>query len=134
MDERLEGYAELVVRVGANVQPGQEVFLLTSVEHHDLARALTRQAYRAGAPYVHVLYRDEHVRRAMIELGPDEALTYSPEWLKSFVTSLAGNAMIATTGDPEPELLGDLDGERVGRAVPPEIVQIRMQQMSENSV
>ena len=28
MDERLERYAELVVRVGANVQPGQEVFLL----------------------------------------------------------------------------------------------------------
>ena len=45
-----------------------------------------------------------------------------------------GNAMIATTGDPEPELLADLDGERIGRAVPHEIVQIRMQQMSENSV
>jgi hypothetical protein len=27
MDERLERYAELVVRVGINVQPGQEVFL-----------------------------------------------------------------------------------------------------------
>ena len=24
--------------------------------------------------------------------------------------------MIATTGDPEPDLLADLDGERVGRA------------------
>jgi Thermophilic metalloprotease (M29) len=27
MDERLERYAELVVRIGINVQPGQEVFL-----------------------------------------------------------------------------------------------------------
>jgi aminopeptidase len=42
--------------------------------------------------------------------------------------------MIATTGDPEPDLLADLDGERVGRAVAHEIVQIRMQQMSENSI
>ena len=58
MDERLERYAELVVRVGANVQPGQEVFLLPDVEHHDLARALARQAYHAGASYVHVLYHD----------------------------------------------------------------------------
>ena len=33
MDERLERYAELVVRVGANVQPGQEVFLQSAVEH-----------------------------------------------------------------------------------------------------
>src|SRR6185369_16870114 len=127
-------YAELVVRVGANVQPGQEVFLLSAVEHHELTRALARQAYRAGASYVHVRYNDGHTRRAMIELGPDEALTYSPEWLKTFTASMSGNAMIATTGDPEPELLADLDGERVGRAVPQEIVQIRVQQITENNV
>jgi aminopeptidase len=134
MDERLERYAELVVRVGANVQPGQEVFLLADVGHHELARALARQAYRAGAAYVHARYTDGHVRRAMIELGPDEALTYAPEWLKTFTAAMSGNAMIATTGDPEPELLADLDGERVGRAVAQEIVQIRVQQLSENSV
>jgi aminopeptidase len=134
MDERLERYAELVVRVGANVQPGQEVFLLADVAHHELARALARQAYRAGAAYVHVRYTDGHVRRAMIELGPDEALTYAPEWLKTFTAAMSGNAMIAMTGDPEPELLADLDGERVGRAVAQEIVQIRVQQLSENSV
>jgi aminopeptidase len=134
MDERLEQYAELVVRVGANVQPGQEVFLQSAVEHHELARALVRQSYRAGASYVNVLYGDAHVRRAMIELGPDEALTYSPEWRKAFATATSGNAMIATTGDPEPELLADLDGERVGRAMPLELVQIRMQQIREDSV
>ena len=134
MDERLERYAELVVRVGANVQPEQEVFLFSAVEHHDLTRALARQAYRAGASYVHVLYSDAHARRATIELGPDEALTYSPDWLKQLVRSLDGNAMIATTGDPEPELMADLDGERVGRAVAHEIVEIRMRQMSESSV
>jgi aminopeptidase len=134
VDERLERYAELVVKVGANVQEGQEVFLFPDVAHHDLARALTRQAYRAGASYVHVLYNDGHARRALIELGPDEALTYSPGWLKEFVSSISGNALIATTGDPEPELLADLDGERVGRAVPHEVVQIRMQQLAENSV
>jgi aminopeptidase len=134
MDERLERYAELAVRVGANVQPGQEVFLLANVEHVDLARALTRQAYRAGAAYVHVLYNDMHTRRAMIELGPDEALTYAPEWRKTFNESMTGNAMIATTGDPEPELLSDLDGERVGRAVARELVEIRMRQLTESSV
>jgi aminopeptidase len=134
MDERLERYAELVVRVGANVQPGQEVFLYCAVEHHDLTRALARQAYRAGASYVNVLYTDGHVRRAMIELGPDEALTYSPEWLKTAVTSFAGNAYITTSTNPEPDLLADLDGERVGRAVQQELIQTLMQQFTENSV
>jgi aminopeptidase len=134
MEERLERYAELVVRVGANVQPGQEVFLFAAVEHHDLARALTRQAYRAGAAYVHMRYTDAHARRAMIELGPDSALTYSPEWLKELFAECAGNALIGTTGDPEPDLLADLDGERVGRAIQREIVELRLQQMRENTV
>jgi len=134
MDERLERYAELVVRVGANVQPGQEVFLYANVAHRDLARALTRQAYRAGAAYVSVHYTDTHIRRAMIEFGPDEALTYAPEWQKTLISSCRGNALIGTTGDPEPELLADLDGERVGRAVPQEIMQIQRGLMSEKAI
>jgi aminopeptidase len=42
--------------------------------------------------------------------------------------------MIATTGDPEPDLLADLDGERIGRDVQREIWEIRLQQLSENTV
>ena len=56
MDDRLDRYAELAVRVGANVQEGQQVFVHGLVEHAELVRALTRQAYRAGASYVSVLY------------------------------------------------------------------------------
>src|SRR5204862_7274534 len=116
--ERLERYAGLAVRVGAHVQPGQEVFVHGLVEHAELIRALTRQSYRAGAAYVNVRYEDQHIRRAMIELGPDEALTYSPEWLNTWAQTMAGNAQLGTSGNPEPELLADLDGERVGRAMP----------------
>ena len=56
MSDRLERYAELAVRVGANVQPGQEVFVQGLVEHAELVRALTRQSYRAGASFVNVAY------------------------------------------------------------------------------
>jgi aminopeptidase len=133
-DERLERYAELAVRVGANVQPGQEVFVHGLVEHADLVRALTRQSYRAGASYVNVLYSDQHIRRAMIELGPDEALTYSPEWQKTLTYGTAGNAQLGTSGNPEPELLADLDGERVGRAIPLEVAEISRRQHGEHSI
>ena len=134
MDDRLERYAELVVRVGANVQPGQEVFVQTAVEQHDLARALARQAYRAGASYVHVLYRDGHVRRAMIELGPESALTYAAEWEKKLMEQWAGNALIGTTTNPEPDLLADLDGERVGRAVKEELVELQLRLIEEGAM
>ena len=131
VDERLEAYADLAVRVGANVQEGQTVFLNTQVEHAPLARALTRAAYRAGARYVDVRYRDDHVRHAMIELGPDEALTHSPEWMKMLYHAMEGQAQLWTTGDPEPELMTDLDGERVGRARMKEVIEIIRSQMVE---
>jgi aminopeptidase len=134
IDERLEAYADLAVRVGANVQEGQTVFLTTQVEHVPLARALARAAYRAGARYVDVRYRDDHVRHAMIELGPDEALTHAPEWMKQLYRAMEGGAQLWTTGDPEPELMNDLDGERVGRARQKDIVAIIREQMIARSL
>ena len=78
VDERLERYAELAVRVGVNIADGQTVFITARIEHAPLARALTRAAYGAGARYVDVFYIDQHVRRAMIEFGPDATLDYTP--------------------------------------------------------
>jgi aminopeptidase len=129
VDERLERYAELAVRVGANVEEGQTVFIGALVEHAPFARALTRAAYVAGARYVDVRYADQHVRRAMIEFGPDDALEHTPEWLKTRYRHASGNALLATTGDPEPDLLADLDGERVGRARMRELNEIIRDQM-----
>jgi aminopeptidase len=115
---RLERYAELAVRVGANVAPDQIVVVNGMVEHAPLVRAVTRAAYEQGAKYVEASYRDQHVRRAMIELGPEETLTWTPPWMLARENELAKEqaAMIAISGDPEPDLLADLDGGRVGRA------------------
>jgi aminopeptidase len=133
-DERLDRYAELAVRVGANVQEGQEVFVFPWVEHTELGRALVRQAWKAGASYVHLIYRDDHVRKARIQLGPDSALTYSPPWEIKLLESNAGNAQLGTTGKSEPELLADVDGERIGRAIQVELAEINQQQHRDNSV
>jgi aminopeptidase len=129
--DRLDRYAELAVRVGANVEEGQNVFINTQLEHAPLGRALTRAAYAAGARYVDVSYRDQHVRKAMIEFGPDEALTHTPDWLQERAEASAGAASIWTTGDPEPQLLSDLDGERVGKAQMKELSEIGRRHMVE---
>ena len=39
-DERLRRYAELAVRIGANVQQGQDVVVTCLVEHAPIARAI----------------------------------------------------------------------------------------------
>ncbi len=132
--ELLERYAAVAVRVGANVGDGQNVFIGSLVEHAPLARALARQSYAAGARYVDVHYGDQHVRKAMIELGPDSALDHSPAWQVERVQAFAGNAMIATTGDPAPHLLADLDGERVGRARPTDVIKAHLRLITESTM
>jgi aminopeptidase len=119
----LDRYAELIVRVGANVRPDQNVFVLAQVEHAPLARAVTNAAYEAGARRVEVRYADNHVRRAFIQHAPDDALSESTPWLLAWADAVPGSALIAFSGDPEPELLADLDQRRVGRASPVEATQ-----------
>lgn len=122
-EERLRRYAELTVRVGANVQPDQDVVVTGLVEHAEIARAVTREAYRAGARHVIVLYSDLHVRRAAIELGPEEELGWSAPYLLDWMRRWPEErpAVIALTGNPDPDLLTDLDPALVGRADPREI-------------
>ncbi len=122
-DERLRRYAELAVRVGANVQPGQDLVISCLVEHAEIARAMARKGYRAGAKHVIVNYGDLHLRRAAIELGPEEELGWSPphllDWMKRWAEERPAN--IALSGNPNPELLADLDPALVGRSDPREI-------------
>jgi aminopeptidase len=116
--DRIDRYAELIVQIGANVQPGQTVEVIARIEHAHVARAVARAAYRAGAAYVDVGYSDQHVRRAMIEHAADDVLSWTPPWLLERARHFgeANAAIVALVGDAEPELLADLPGDRVGRA------------------
>lgn len=117
-EERLAAYARLAVRVGANVQPGQLVAVNALVEHAPLVRAVAREAYAAGARFVDAGYRDQHVRRALIESAPEESLRWSPPWAVARARALGeeGAAVVSISGNPEPELFAGLDEGRVGRA------------------
>jgi aminopeptidase len=119
----LKRYADLVVRVGANVGEGQDVAIFGYVEHAPFVRALARAAYEAGARYVAALYGDQHVKRELIIHGSDDVLEWSPPWELERLEHFArvGGATISIAGDPNPDLFADLDGVRVGKARPKEL-------------
>jgi aminopeptidase len=116
----LKRYAELVVRVGANVNEGQDVAISAYVEQAPFARALATAAYEAGAHYVTAQYHDQFIKRELIIHGDDDVLEWSPPWdferLEHLARIAAANIFIA--GDPNPDVFEDLDGVRVGRARP----------------
>jgi aminopeptidase len=116
-EERLDRYARLAVEVGANVGEGQVLWLSALPAHAPLARVIARIAYERGARYVDVDYSDQHVRRARIENAKEDTLDWTPPWLLEKIAYIADErgALIQIVGDPEPELLADLDGSRVGK-------------------
>jgi len=117
-DERLEAYATLAVRVGVNVQPGQILAISAQLEHAPFARAVAREAYAQGASYVDVLYVDQRVKRAQIELAAEGDLSFTPSWVVRRLDELGerGGALLAIAGNPEPEIFAGLDENRVGAA------------------
>ncbi|MDQ3951431.1 MAG: aminopeptidase, partial [Actinomycetota bacterium] len=129
-------YADLAVRAGCNVQPGQRLLVETVVEHAPFARAVTRAAYAAGARHVEVSYADQHVRKAMIEHAPDDVLTWTPPHVLRQAQDLAADkaASIWIVGDPEPELFSGLDPSRVGKARMLELREESNRQVNERSV
>jgi aminopeptidase len=132
VNSELGRYAELIVRVGANVQPGQILFLNGLVEHAPLIRAVTESAYAAGARYVEVTYGDQHVRKAFLTHGADDDLSITWPWdMKRYEALREGAALIAISGDPEPELLADVDPARLGRARPLEGTKLYVQAVTE---
>jgi aminopeptidase len=124
-DDLLRRYAELAVRVGANVGAGQDVLINCHVEHAPLARALAAASYGAGARYVAVEYGDTYLRRELILHGEEATLEWSPPWLVAQLEYLGrvGGAEISIAGDPNPDLLADLDGVRVGKTRPKELAK-----------
>lgn len=116
-NDGVQRLAELIVRFGANVQPGQVVGVGAEPGKEDLARAIAAAAYRAGAKFVDVTYFDLHVKRARVEFADEDTLEYVPPWFGERLTQIGEmhGSRIGLTGPVAPGLLDDLDPARVAK-------------------
>ena len=113
--------AELVVGFGVNIQPGQIVGITTYTGKEEMTRAVTRAAYERGARWVDVATFDPWVKRARIDLAPEETLGYVPQWMIGRLEWLADEhaARISLNGPSEPASLEGIDASRSGRDMLP---------------
>jgi aminopeptidase len=135
-DHLLEKYARLVVRVGVNVQPGQEVVITAVPEQADAARAIATEAYRVGASRVSIQYDDPYLQRAAVEHAPEELLGTSQEHQLAQARSWSEvrPALIGLTGNPHPTLMEGLDPSRLARSAPIDLIQLVMPLITSNQL
>ncbi|ERI11688.1 aminopeptidase [Aneurinibacillus aneurinilyticus] len=116
-EQKLDKYAELAVKVGVNVQPGQTLVLQTPITAADFARKIVKNAYEAGAKNVHIEWNDEVSTRIKYDLAPDEAFTQFPLWrAKGFEEMAEEGACFLSIVSTNPELLKGVDPNRVSAA------------------
>jgi aminopeptidase len=114
---KLERYADLLIRVGINLQEGQTLVINAPVTEAAFVAQLTEKAYDAGAKNVMVEYSDDKLTRLKMEKAPEEGLKDFPLWkAKGFIEMAKDNAAVLNLTAPNPTLLKGIDANRVAMA------------------
>ena len=79
-EAKLREYAELIVKIGANVQKGQRVRLQTGVDQVQLATMVTEECYKAGASYVEVIWECGPINKMNYQYASAETLGTVQTW------------------------------------------------------
>jgi aminopeptidase len=116
-DALLDRYAELAIRSGLNLQPGQQLVMTAPLDAVPLVRRLTEHAYKAGASVVTTIYADDVTTLARYQHAPDEAFDVAPNWLfNGMAEAFKGNAARLAIAGENPSLLAGQDPKKLARA------------------
>lgn len=110
----LQKYAELIVRTGANVQPGQVVQLSVSVEQHEFAALMIEECYKAGAKKVNVEWLCDAQSRLNYQYAAQDVLSQVLPWeeakMKQTVEDLPCRIFIASE---DPDAMNGIDPQKL---------------------
>ncbi|MBS7345999.1 MAG: aminopeptidase [Caryophanon sp.] len=113
-EQKLAAFAELAVKVGVNIQPGQHLLINTSVETLPFTRLVVQQAYKAGAGRVHVQLTDDVISRAFYEGAAEAEFEKYPKWIVAQRDELIENkGALLWIDAQDPDLLAGIPVERI---------------------
>jgi aminopeptidase len=122
-DAYTAGLADLAVRQGANVQPGQIVALASEPGKEGLARAIAEAAYARGAKFVDLAVYDVYLKRARALHADRASLGFVPSWVGKRVLALGDEraARISLSGPVAPHALDDVDPDLISLDMLPRV-------------
>jgi aminopeptidase len=111
---KLEKYAELAVKIGVNVQPGQNLIVNATIDCAELVRLIVKQAYEAGARFVKVNWSDDVVTRLRYDMAAEESFLDDPKWYAGEMLEYVENgAAVLHVISSDPDLLKGVSTERL---------------------
>jgi len=115
--QKLDKLAEVAIKVGLGLKPGQDLYMTAPTSALPLARRIAEHAYKAGAGLITTIFSDEEMSLARYKYAEDASFDRAPGWLYDGVAKAFDDntARLAIAGD-NPMLLAEQDPEKVGRA------------------
>ena len=113
-NEKLAGYARLLVKTGCALKRGQELLVTAPVDAAPFARLVVQAAWEAGAGDVTVQWTDQAVSRQRYLHGPAALFTAVPEWLRLLQNGVAqrGGAILTLEGS-DPDGMAGVDARKL---------------------
>ncbi len=116
-EKQLKEFARLVVKVGVNLQKGQELVVNTPIECADFARLIAEAAYQNGASLVTMMYSDEKFLKLKYQNTAPELLEQIPSYVAEARNSIADRkAAYVVIASEDPEIFADVDPDAVTKA------------------
>jgi aminopeptidase len=114
---KLDRLAEVAIKVGLQLKPGQDLLLTAPAAALPLVRRIADHAYKAGAGLVTPLFSDEEITLSRYRYGADDGFDRAATWLYEGMAKAfdANTARLAIVGD-NPMLLSGQDPVKVARA------------------
>jgi len=116
MSNKIEKYADLLVRVGINIQKDQTLIINSPIECAEFARTAAVKAYEAGAREVVMRWIDEKSTKIRYNMASEEVFEEFPKWAVEFFNGYADkDAAFLSISASDPELMKDVDPKRIGK-------------------
>lgn len=114
IDNIMDSYAKLCVKIGINIKRGQPLVINAPIEGVEFVRLLAENAYRLGASEVHVNWSDEDLTKLKYLNSPMDVFENFPKWkadsMEDFAERGAGFISISSS---DPELLKEMDPKKI---------------------
>lgn len=109
MRESLEKYAELLVKIGINVQPGQRVVIQAPTFAYEFIQILTKACYEAGASRVYMEYVDEVLVAQQLKYGGMAQAEYPSYEMDFLLDKFRDNGAYIRLHSPIPDIYAGID-------------------------
>ena len=117
-EKQLQKYAELLVKVGLNVQEKEPVYIQASIDASEFVHLVVEEAYKIGAEDVKVSYKDDRLAQLKYQYEPEAFFENVKQYdIDEKMDYLDRKAAFLSIVSSSPDSLKDADPNKIRKAM-----------------